>query len=85
MRSPFFDSSICEKTAMDGYGLSNDTKISPQLHPFPLFGGRKCGNKREKWNFPFSNDKTAGGVARLLPEEKNCKVFPINNFQQQRC
>jgi len=41
------------------YGLSNyDTKMSPQLSPYPPHLGVENVKKREKSNFLLSNDKT---------------------------
>jgi len=60
---------ICEKTTQDieitliaryyeiRYGLSNDTKMSSQLHPFPPNLVVKDVKKREKADFPLSSYK----------------------------
>jgi len=52
-----------------GYGLFNNTKMSPQASPSPSFETENIKNR-----FPLSNDKLD-----LL------QVVPINNFQRQSC
>jgi len=53
-----------------GYGLFNDTKMSPQLYSSPSFGV-EIMKKREKLIFFFQMIKLC------------CKVVSINNFQPQ--
>jgi len=68
------------------YGLSNNTKMSPQLHPFLSFGGRKR-EKRETLDCPlsiaaklFRSTTSSGKVVRL-----NVKNSIVNTYFNIEC